>query len=143
MVKDKSSNRQLLVIMNAEDITEVDDKSWEETVEKNDLPVIVLFYSPDCIHSQDMIPCFIELATKFKRKIRFISINVINNPFTINRYGIVSTPTFKFFCGGRPFQELVGAVHPSTLEKLIEEATEHGNRCVEKSTLINYDVVYI
>ena len=61
----------------------------------------------------------------------------MDNPFIVGRYGVMSTPTFKFFCEGRPVQELVGAVYPHILKKTVEDALQHGSECVKKTTKID------
>ncbi|MCK4454829.1 MAG: thioredoxin family protein [Thermoplasmata archaeon] len=47
----------------------------------------------------------------------FAKLNIMTSTYTAGRYGVMSTPTFKFFCSGRPVQELVGAVYPPLLKK--------------------------
>jgi len=45
----------------------------------------------------------------------------MTNQWTAERYGVRSTPTFKFFCEGRPVQEMVGAIYPALLKKMVDE----------------------
>ncbi|HOT07168.1 MAG: Thioredoxin [Methanosaeta sp. PtaB.Bin039] len=124
-------------------VQQIDDSTWESLVERSESPVVVMFYSPTCPHCRAMQPHFRELADVFHGKIRFAQINVLDNAYTTNRYGIISTPTFKFFCSGRPVQELVGEVHPAILKRLIKDALDHGPSCAERSSLINYDMAYV
>jgi thioredoxin-like negative regulator of GroEL len=51
-----------------------------------------------------------------------------------------STPTFKFFCEGKPVQEMVGAVYPALLKKMIDEVLLHGKECIKNSTAIDYEI---
>ena len=44
-------------------------------------------------------------------------LNIMTNLWTAERYGIRSTPSFKFFCDGKPVREMVGAVYPALLKK--------------------------
>jgi thioredoxin 1 len=129
--------------MSESDVLDLNDRNWEAKVEKGTSPMVVMFFSPNCPHCQMMMPHFLGYAKEFKGKVAFARINVLENPYTAERYGIFSTPTFKFFCGGRPVQELVGAVYPTILKKITEEALEHGPTCMEKSTRINYDMAYV
>jgi thioredoxin-like negative regulator of GroEL len=62
------------------------------------------------------------------------------NQWTAERYGVRSTPTFKMFCHGKPFQEMVGAVYPALLKRMVEEALKTGSECIKASTEISYDV---
>lgn len=91
-------------------VVEVDDARWEAVVEKGDKPVVVMFYDQLCPHCVIMMPHFEKYAEDFKDKILFARIDVTRNPLTVSRYGVMATPTFKFFCGGRPVQEIVGEI---------------------------------
>ncbi len=57
-----------------------------------------------------------------------------------SRYGVMATPTFKFFCQGSPVQELVGEIYPPLLKKTIEDVLQDGVRCIKNSTKIDYEI---
>ncbi len=125
------------------DVVDVTDRSWEEVVERSDKPTLAMFYSPACSHCQTMMPHFEEYANEFKGEVKFVRVNIMDNSFMPERYGIMATPTFKFFCGGRPVRDLVGAVYPSLLKKMVEEGLSHGAECARNSTPIDYNVGYV
>jgi len=125
------------------DVVDVTDRSWEEVVEKADKPTLAMFHSPTCPHCRAMMPHFEEYATEFKGKVNFVRINIMENSFTPERYGVMATPTFKLFCGKRPVQEMVGAAYPSLLKKMVEEGFMHGAECARLSTPIDYNVGYV
>ena len=54
----------------------------------------------------------------------------------------MATPTFTFFCNGKPVQNLAGAAYPTLIKKMIDESLEYGEACVEKSTHIRFDQAY-
>jgi len=115
-------------------IIELTDANWEKNVEKGDKPVFVMFYGPTCPYCTQMEPYFNEYADEFKKKVLFARVNVTNNPTIISRYGIMGTPTFKYFCKGHPIKEISGAIYPSLLKKTIEEGLDHGAKCEQKTT---------
>jgi thioredoxin-like negative regulator of GroEL len=121
-------------------VFEVDDRTFHIQVEKAQLPVVVMFYSPTCVHCRAMTPYFAQYAQEYKDKILFARIDVSVNLWTGERYGVKGTPTFKFFCNGRPVTELVGAVYPAILKRTVEEVLVHGKECITKSTEIDYDI---
>lgn len=121
-----------------EEIIEVDDGTWESTIEKDKKPAVVMFFSPTCAYCTQIEPYFAELAKDHGDKVVFAKLNIVASTYTAGRYGVMSTPTFKFFCSGRPVQELVGAVYPPLLKKTLEDVLEHGEECVKKSTKIEY-----
>jgi len=121
-------------------LVEVDDLIWEKTVEKGTRPVAVMFYSPTCAFCHQMEPYFKNYAEEFKDSVLFTRINILTNLWTAERYGVKSTPTFKFFCNGKPVQEMVGAIYPALLKKMIEEVLVHGKECASNSTTIDYEI---
>jgi thioredoxin 1 len=115
-------------------VMDLDYSSWETTVEKGEKPVVVMFYSDMCPYCKQMEPSFFEYAEEFKEKVIFGRVNVINSPTIPHRYGVMGTPTFKFFCRGKPIYELTGAIYPSLIKKAVEENLEYGERCVKNTT---------
>jgi len=125
------------------EVIDVDDRSWEEVVERSDKPTLVMFHSPTCPHCRVMMPHFEEYAIEFKGKVKFVRINIVENSFMPERYGVMATPTFKFFCSGRPVLEMVGAAHPSLLKRMVEDGLSSGADCAGRSTPIDYNVGYV
>jgi len=128
--------------MGAQSIVELNDANWEKLVEKGGKPFVVMFYSPQCPHCQAMMPHFERYASEFGDKILFGRIDVNDNPFSVSRYGVLATPTFKFFCSGRPVMEIVGEIYPTLLKKITEESLEYGSTCASKSTPIDFNLGY-
>jgi thioredoxin-like negative regulator of GroEL len=121
-------------------LIEVDDVTWEKSVEKSNKPVAVMFYSPSCVFCHQMEPYFRTYAQEYKDGVVFARLNIMTNLWTAERYGVRSTPTFKFFCDGKPVREMVGAVYPALLKKIVDEVLIHGKECAKNSTSINYDI---
>jgi thiol-disulfide isomerase/thioredoxin len=122
------------------EVIELQVDSWEKTVEKATKPVAVMFYSPNCPHCHTMDPYFSEYAEEFKKSMLFARLDVTRNIEIAGRYGVMGTPSFKFFCHGRPVQELVGEVYPPLLKRTAEEVLRDGAKCVASSTTIDYGI---
>jgi thioredoxin-like negative regulator of GroEL len=120
--------------MSIKNILILDDFNWEKIIEKGKKPAIVLFSSPTCPFCKQIEPFFEEYALEFKNRIIFAEVDVSKSITIASRYGVMGTPTIKFFCKGRPVQEMVGAFYPSLLKKAVEEFLEHGAQCVDKTT---------
>jgi thioredoxin 1 len=118
----------------SENIAELNDENWEEKIEKSDTPFVVMFSSPACPYCKQMKPYFEEYASEYKDKIAFAEVDISKSPTIANRYGVMGTPTFKFFCHGKPVYELVGAVHPHMIKHAVHDALEHGTACVNSTT---------
>jgi thiol-disulfide isomerase/thioredoxin len=121
-------------------LIEVDDVTWERSVEKSGKPVAVMFYSPDCVFCHQMEPYFRNFAEEYRKEVIFARLNIMTNQWTAERYGVRSTPTFKFFCDGKPVREMVGAIYPTLLKKMVDEVLIHGKECAKNSTAINYEI---
>jgi len=121
-------------------VVEATDLNWEMLVEHGNMPIAVMFYSPACAFCHQMEPHFRNYATEFLGRCLFARTNILTNQWTAERYGVRSTPTFKFFCEGKPVQEIVGGVYPALLKKMIEEVLLHGKECIKSSTAIDYEI---
>jgi len=121
-------------------IIEVDDISWEKTVERSSKPVVVMFYSPTCAFCHQVEPYFRTYAQEYRETVLFARINILTSQWTPERYGVRSTPTFRFFCSGKAVREMVGAVYPALLKKMIDEVILHGKECAASSTQIDYEI---
>jgi len=122
------------------DVLEATDLTWEGIVEKGKIPVAVMFYSPSCAFCHQMDPYFREFAGNFRGLVLFVRLNILTSTWIPERYGVRSTPTFKFFCDGKPVQELVGAVYPAILKRAISDVLAHGKECAKNSTAVDYEI---
>jgi len=121
-------------------VREITGKEWEPTVEKSTLPVAVMFYSPSCPHCRTMEPYFKDYGREYKGKMVFVRLNLADNSWIGERYGVMATPTFGFFCAGKPVQSFSGAVYPTILKQRIEEVLLHGGECAEQSSAVDYEI---
>jgi thioredoxin 1 len=121
-------------------LLDLTDLTWEKTVEREHKPVAVMFYSPTCAFCHQMEPYFRSFAGEYRSSVIFARINILTSPWIAERYGIRSTPTFKFFCNGKPVQDMVGAVYPALLKKMVDEVLLHGKECAKNSTEIDYEI---
>ncbi|WP_406661435.1 thioredoxin family protein [Methanolobus sp. ZRKC3] len=120
--------------MTEDAIIEANDSNWDELIENQEKPMVVMFYLPSCSHCKEIEPYFKEYSNEFKDSCRFVMMNGLVSPRTAMRYGIRGTPTFKFFCHGQAIKEEVGVVYPSILRKSIEDLIRNGEECVLHST---------
>lgn len=126
--------------MAVSDVVEVDDRTFEELVEGASEPVVVMFYSPECRFCRDISPYYADLAGEYAEIVRFVRVNVLASPWTVERYAVRSTPTFAFFCHGKKIREMVGSAYPAIIKRTVEDALLYGEECAESSNVINYDV---
>ena len=118
-------------------IVKVNATNWEQTVLETGKLVLVEFWHPRCPYCAILTPVYAELAEEYTGKLVFTRFNVLENQANQElavKYGIMGTPTLKFFCQGRPVQELVGVLSKEKLQQDIEFAIEKHRECAANST---------
>ena len=126
--------------MNESNVIEIEDATWGQQVEDSKKPVIVMFYSPACPYCKAMEPYFVDYAKEYRDLAVFARLNVATNLWTAERYGVQGTPTFKFFCHGKPVWEQVGQIYPSILKNAVRDMIQYGEECIRKSTPVGQDI---
>ena len=126
--------------MNESNVIEIEDATWGQQVEDSKKPVIVMFYSPACPYCKAMEPYFVDYAKEYRDSAVFARLNVATNLWTAERYGVQGTPTFKFFCHGKPVWEQVGQIYPSILKNAVRDMVQYGEECIRKSTPVGQDI---
>ena len=121
-------------------VLEVTDRDFEREVERSSRPTVVVFSSEGCQHCRAILPAIEGFARELRDRVRFVVLDVVANPWTTERFGIQGTPTLKFFCRGRPVQEIVGALPAEMLRRQIEEFEARGEECIRSSTEIDYEI---
>ena len=120
-----------------EDIEETNAADWKERVLETKKLVVVQFWHPLCPHCQAIKPVYDELAAEYGNKLKFTKFNVVDsteNEKLAGKYGVMGTPTFLFFCGGRPINGVVGALPKKDLAQAIEFTIMKHKDCTKKST---------
>jgi thioredoxin 1 len=88
---------------------DVTDASFQQDVLQADRPVVVDFWAPWCGPCRVVTPILDDLAAQHGDNIRFVKLNVDDNPQVAARYNILSIPTVILYEGGEPQETIVGA----------------------------------
>lgn len=121
----------------SKDIVEVDVSSWDEEVSKSKELVLIEFWHSQCSYCRMLEPIYAELSKEYAGKVKFAKFNVLQsqeNQEHAAKYGVMSTPTLKFFCQGRPVMDIVGVLEKDYLRQGIEFAVKKHRECAERST---------
>ena len=105
---------------------QVIDSTFEKEVLNSDKPVVLDAWAEWCQPCTAMAPIFDELSKEIKN-IKFVKMNVDENPETPSRYTIMGIPTFLIFKNGKEIGRIIGSRSKSDFKSQIEAALKNIN----------------
>jgi len=102
----------------------VNDSTFENTVLKSPVPVIVDFWAPWCGPCRMVAPGLEKIAKEYAGKLLVAKVNTDENPEWAARYRVSGIPTMLFVAGGEVVHEQVGAVPVDYLKKVVDKFLE-------------------
>jgi len=81
---------------------------------------VVYFYSPNCQPCKFVDPVIKKLSKEF-RKVHFVKVNVLENPETARKFGILATPSIIITKDGHIEDVLAGPVTEGVLRAKLEK----------------------
>jgi thioredoxin 1 len=99
----------------------VDDQTFDQSVLKAKVPVLVDFWAPWCAPCIAVAPILDELATEYEGKLTIARLNVDEASQSASKYGISAIPTMLLFREGKPVGQLVGFRPKAQLKKALDE----------------------
>jgi thioredoxin len=103
-----------------ENITTVDQSSFDKIVLESSKPVLVDFWAPWCGPCRMVSPIVEELAKDYNGKVEFAKVNVDEAPFVASKYSIMSIPTIMIFKDGKPVEHVIGFKPKDQFKKLLD-----------------------
>lgn len=86
----------------------VSDATFAREVEGSGIPVVVDLWAPWCAPCRMIAPVVEGLGKEFAGRVRFVKLNIDENPATASRFRVDSIPTLLVMKGGREVDRLVG-----------------------------------
>ncbi len=93
----------------ADAVVEVTDSTFEATVLRSELPVIVDFWAAWCGPCRMVAPILEDIAKRHADKVTVVKVDIDANPQLAERFQILSVPTLVLFAHGEPVKSVVGA----------------------------------
>jgi thioredoxin 1 len=97
----------------------VTDDSFENTVLKSTIPVIVDFWAPWCTPCKMVAPTLEKLAAEYAGKLLVAKVNVDNDQKYAQQYGVQGIPTMLFISNGNIVHQQVGALPENMLRQAV------------------------
>jgi thioredoxin 1 len=101
-------------------IKDVSDQNFDVEVIKSSLPVFVDMWAPWCGPCRQVRPVLDKLSEKYAGKIKFVAMNVDENPKTPAQFRVMSIPNMLLIKGGKVVDTVIGAVPEGVLTPKIE-----------------------
>lgn len=94
---------------------------FDEKVLKNQLPVIVDFYSDSCVVCKKIAPVLGDIEDDYEGKLEVVKVNTNFDSQLSERYSVMSNPTLIVFKNQKELGRKVGAVSYDDLEEWFEK----------------------
>ena len=111
--------RDILMDENKRDVRSISDDEFENSVLRNDKPVVVEFGADWCGSCHILAPVIKQLLMEFAGGVEYCKIDVDEHDVISKRYGIMDLPTFLFFRDGEVRDHIIGAVPKKVLQKIL------------------------
>ncbi len=100
----------------------ITDGSFQQEVLDSDIPVMVDFWADWCQPCKMIAPVVQQIADEYDGKVKIGKLDVDENPQVSQALGIRGIPALLIFDGGKPVDQIVGAVPKSIIQKKLDEA---------------------
>jgi len=105
-------------------VQHVNTQDFKKEVTESKLPVLADFYATWCMPCNMMAPIFEKLSEEYKKKLKFVKINVDENSELANNFQISGIPALLFLKKGKEFQRITGFMQEQELRNRINEVLD-------------------
>lgn len=101
-------------------IQAISDDSFEKEVIESNIPVLVDFWAQWCGPCKALAPIIDDVSQKYTGKVKFVKLDVDQNPSTPPKFGVRGIPTLILFKDGQVKATQVGLLNKADLAHFID-----------------------
>lgn len=102
-------------------VTAITDATFEQTVLKSDIPVLVDFWAPWCGPCKALAPVLDALDAEIGARVAITKMNVDEEQKIAGQYRLRAVPTLMLFASGKILAQTSGAMSKEQLAAWIEQ----------------------
>jgi thioredoxin 1 len=103
----------------------VTERTFTQDVIEASAPVVVDFWAAWCEPCRLIAPVVEELAGAYDGRVKFVKLDVDENPNLAAHYDVMSIPTLGVFVGGKMIGRITGYMPKQDLIQRIESTLNH------------------
>ena len=100
---------------------DISDANFDSEVLKSDKPVLIDFWAEWCGPCKVLGPVIDEVAEDYSDRVKFVKLNIDNNPSNTQKFGIRGIPTLLLFKNGEKIDTSVGVLSKSELTSFLDK----------------------
>ena len=100
---------------------DISDDNFDSEVLKSDKPVLIDFWAEWCGPCKVLGPVIDEVAEDYSDRVKFVKLNIDNNPSNTQKFGIRGIPTLLLFKNGEKIDTSVGVLSKSELPSFLDK----------------------
>ena len=100
---------------------DISDDNFDSEVLKSEKPVVRDFWAEWCGPCKVLGPVIDEVAEDYSDRVKFVKLNIDNNPSNTQKFGIRGIPTLLLFKNGEKIDTSVGVLSKSELTSFLDK----------------------